>query len=86
MKKNTSQYGDGEAYNIPLLDEIDGPIHNVNRRDLLLIISRYLKKINAEQAFFITHNDIFEGYPVDIIATSSDEHLINKHGEVITLA
>lgn len=86
MKKKTSQFSDGDAYNIPLLDEIDGPIHNVNRRDLLLIISRYLKKINAEQAFFITHNDIFEGYPVDIIATSADEHLINKHGEVIVLA
>lgn len=86
MKKKTSQFNGNAVYNIPLLDEIDGPIHNVNRRDLLLIISRYLKKINAEQAFFITHNDIFEGYPVDIIATSADEHLINKHGEVIVLA
>ena len=79
MMKSSSKY------NIPLLDEVDGPIHNVSRRSLLLIFSQYFKKINAEQAFFITHNDIFEGYPVDIISTSTDEHLVNKHGKVLNL-
>ena len=80
MMKSSSKY------NIPLLDEVDGPIHNVSRRSLLLIFSQYFKKINAEQAFFITHNDIFEGYPVDIITTSADEHLINRHGKIIVLS
>lgn len=73
-------------YNIPLLDEVDEPIHDIERRSILLIFSSYFRKIKAEQAFFITHNDIFEGYPIDIITTSSDEHLDNKHGKVICLS
>ena len=73
-------------YNIPLLDEVDEPIHDIERRSILLIFSSYFKKIHAEQAFFITHNDIFEGYPIDIITTSADEHLDNKHGKVICLS
>lgn len=80
MMKSSSKY------NIPLLDEVDGPVHDVNRRSLLLIFSSYFRKIKAEQAFFITHNDIFEGYPIDIITTSADEHLDNKHGKVICLS
>lgn len=71
-------------YNIPLLDEIDAPIHAVEREKFLLILSEHFKKIHAEQAFIITHNDIFEGYPVNIITTG--EHLDNKYKYVMRLS
>lgn len=76
----------GSKYNIPLLDEVDGPVHSVSRRSILLIFTKYFQRIGAEQAFCITHNDIFEGQPVDIISTSADEHLTNKQGELIILS
>lgn len=72
-------------YNIPLLDEIDAPIHAVEREKFLLILSQHFKKINAEQAFIITHNDIFDGYPVNVI-TTSNEHLDNKYKYVMRLS
>ncbi len=71
-------------YNIPLLDEVDAPIHAVEREKFLLILSEHFKKIHAEQAFIITHNDIFEGYPVNIITTG--EHLDNKYKHVMRLS
>lgn len=71
-------------YNIPLLDEIDAPIHAVEREKFLMILSEHFKKIRAEQAFIITHNDIFDGYPVNIITTG--EHLDNKYKYVMRLS
>lgn len=78
MRKGISRY------NILLLDEVDGPLHAAGREQFLLILSQHIKAIGAEQVFFITHNNCFEGYPVNIIATGDD--VIDMHCPIIRLA
>lgn len=57
-------------YNILLLDEIDSTLDTRNRSMFLNIINQQIEMINAEQVFLITHNNMFDSYPVDIIITS----------------
>ena len=78
MRKGISRY------NILLLDEVDGPLHAAGREQFLLILSQHIKAIGAEQVFFITHNNCFEGYPVNIIATGDD--VIDMDCPIIRLA
>lgn len=59
-----------KRYNIPLLDEIDATLDMKNRRLFLNILEEQIDIINAEQVFLITHNNMFDDYPVDIIMTS----------------
>ena len=54
-------------YNIMLLDEIDGPLDIRNREKFIRIVENQSKRVNAEQLFVITHNNMYQGYPVDII-------------------
>ncbi len=60
-------------YNILLLDEIDGPLDMKRRIEFLKILEYQLDIINAEQVFLITHNDVFDNYPVDVILTSDKD-------------
>ena len=71
-------------YNIPLLDEVDGPLHKDERENFLTMVAHQIKEINAEQAFLITHNNCFDGAPVNIILTS-DEIIDNKMATVVRL-
>lgn len=57
-------------YNIMLLDEMDSPLDTGKRYAFLPILEKQLDSINAEQVFLITHNNVFDNYPVDIIKTS----------------
>ena len=59
-------------YNILLLDEIDGPLYTKDREKFLMILAQQIKAINAEQVFLITHHNAFEGYPINIIATTPE--------------
>ena len=54
-------------YNIMLLDEIDGPLDTDNRAKFIMILENQIERINSEQNFLITHNDMFSSYPVDIV-------------------
>lgn len=54
-------------YNIMLLDEIDGPLDVRNRAKFIEILENQIDRIQSEQNFLITHNDMFSSYPVDII-------------------
>lgn len=58
-------------YNILLLDEIDGPLDEDKRYQFLPILEKQLDSIDAEQVFLITHNNVFDNYPVDIIMTTN---------------
>lgn len=62
-----------EKYNILLLDEIDSTLDIKNRALFLNILEKQMESISAEQIFLITHNNMFENYPVDIILTSSNK-------------
>lgn len=70
------------VYNIILLDEIDAPLHKDEREKFLTILAQQIKAVNAEQVFLITHNNCFDGYPVNIILTS-DEAIDNKTAVII---
>lgn len=73
-------------YNIPLLDEMDGPLHKSDKQKFIAILLKYLKEIHSEQCFVITHDDsTFDGYPVQVIMTT-DEHVNNeKYTNIIKL-
>lgn len=60
-------------YNIMLLDEVDGPLDKENREKFIRVLENQIDRINSEQSFLITHNDMFSSYPVDIIDLSFSE-------------
>lgn len=57
-------------YNILLLDEIDATLDTNKRAMFISILEKQLDSIQAEQVFMITHNNMFDNYPVDLIMTS----------------
>jgi predicted nucleic acid-binding Zn-ribbon protein len=63
-------------YNIMLLDEIDGPLYKKDRDKFISILFKQINAINANQVFLITHNNTFEGSPVNILMTT--EEVIDK--------
>lgn len=70
MRKGVSKY------NILLLDEIDGALYSKDREKFLMILAQQIQAINAEQVFLITHNNCFDGYPINVIMTTP-EHVDN---------
>lgn len=59
-------------YNIVLLDEIDGPLHQTNKERLFASLEGQLKSIGCEQVFLITQSNMFNDYPVNIISTDRE--------------
>lgn len=73
-------------YNIPLLDEMDGPLHKNDKQKFIAILLKYLKEIGSEQCFVITHDDnTFDGYPVQVIMTTDENVNREKYSNVIKL-
>jgi DNA repair exonuclease SbcCD ATPase subunit len=64
-------------YNIMLLDEIDSTLDTSNREKFLQILEKQLAMIDGEQIFLISHNNMFNMYPVDIIDTKN--HISNEN-------
>lgn len=58
-------------YNIMLLDEIDTALDVHSRAKFIELIETFVEKIDASQIFLITHNNMFDAYPVNVIMTSS---------------
>lgn len=63
------------SYNILLLDEIDAPFDASARDKCIQILAQQIKVNNVEQVFFITHNDRYDGYPVNVIATTDSSNI-----------
>lgn len=57
-------------YNIMLLDEIDTALDVHSRAKFIELIETFVEKIDASQIFLITHNNMFDAYPVNVIMTS----------------
>ena len=82
MSKSMSMFNKGNVlYNIPLIDEMDSPFHNTGREKFLAIVLQQFKVIDVEQAFIITHNNCYDGYPVNLIKTSPE----NVNGDYPTI-
>ena len=62
-----------KSYNVMLLDEIDATLDQSNRNTFISILEQQLEEIGCEQVFMITHNNVFDNYPVDILRTSNTE-------------
>jgi len=58
-----------DKYNIMLLDEVDATLDTKNRRHFIDILEKLISRTNSEQIFMITHNNMFDNYPVDVIMT-----------------
>lgn len=69
-------------YNILLLDEIDATLDQRKRGLFLSILEKQMEVIDAEQVFLITHNNMFDSYPVDVIMTS-EGHDVSDNQNVI---
>lgn len=54
-------------YNILLLDELDGPLDESNRRSFIDMVNTQMQSINSEQCFIISHNNEFIAQPIDLI-------------------
>lgn len=70
-------------YNIMKLDEVDSTLDNVFRPLFISILESQLDYIKAEQAFLITHNNMFDNYPVDIIMTADVTIDNNRNTNII---
>ena len=54
-------------YNIPLLDEVDATFDQLKREKAIAVIEKQNEIIQCEQAFVISHNNMYDQYPVDLI-------------------
>jgi hypothetical protein len=59
-----------DKYNIMLLDEIDTSLDHYGRSKFISLLETYMDTINSEQLFLVSHNNMFDSYPVNVIMTS----------------
>lgn len=62
-------------YNIMLLDEIDTSLDTTSRGKFIDLLESYMYTIKAEQLFLISHNNMFDSYPVCVLLTSDYQGL-----------
>lgn len=56
-----------EKYNVALFDEVDGVFDENNRQKVIPVLEKQLELSKITQAFLITHNNMFNQYPTDVI-------------------
>ena len=57
-----------------LLDEVDSPLDTSNREKFIDIIEKQCDIVDAEQIFLISHNNMFNMYPVDVINMRNEKN------------
>lgn len=58
------------SYNIMLLDEVDTSLDHYGRSKFIGLLETFMETIRSEQLFLISHNNMFDAYPVNVIMTS----------------
>ena len=58
-------------YDIIGLDELDGPLDTRNREEFIKILYTFIEQVNCEQVFLISHNNMFDNEPIDLILTGN---------------
>lgn len=74
-----------KKYNILLLDEMDTSLDAYSRGKYIDMISAYMKLIHAHQVFLISHNSMFDSYPVNVLMTSEMNVSNIKKGNIVKL-
>lgn len=59
-----------DRYNVLCMDELDGPLDMEKRTKFIDILEEQMDAVGVEQAILISHNNVFDAYPVDAILTS----------------
>lgn len=76
----------GSEYTIPLLDEMDAPLHKRDKQKFISILLKHLKEIGSEQCFVITHDsNTFDSYPVQVIMTTDENVDVDRYTNVIKI-
>lgn len=73
------------SYNIPLLDEPDAALHSSDRNKFVSLLFKWIRQNSVEQVILITHNQTFEGYPINLILTSDEAFEENELQSVYRL-
>ena len=72
-------------YNVLLLDEIDSTLDTKNREKFIQILEKQMDMIDAEQVFLISHNNMFNMYPVDIVDMKNSKNKDNRLANYIQI-
>jgi DNA repair exonuclease SbcCD ATPase subunit len=56
-------------YDIIGLDELDGTLDTKNREEFIKVLYTFIEQVNCEQVFLISHNNMFDNEPIDLILT-----------------
>lgn len=71
-----------DKYTIMLLDEIDTSLDQHSRGKFIDLLEKFMSVVNCHQLFLISHNNMFDNYPVNVIVTSENgidlSHLSNS--------
>lgn len=70
-------------YNILLLDELDGPLDSGKRRKFIKLIQDQMEELKIDQLFNITHNNLFNDIPANLIMLKGAEVDILVGKEII---
>ena len=70
-------------YDIICLDELDGPLDTKNREQFIKVLYSFINQVNSEQVFLISHNNMFDNEPIDLILTGDMDIENYKFANVI---
>ena len=70
-------------YDIICLDELDGPLDSRNRAEFIKVLYTFIQQVGCEQIFLISHNNMFDNEPVDLLMTADIDIENYKFGNVI---
>lgn len=72
-------------YAIALFDEMDATLDNESRAKFIDLLEIYMGSIHAGQVFLVSHNNMFDSYPVNVILTSEMETFNYSNANVMKL-
>lgn len=72
-------------YCIFLFDEKDAKLDSHSRGQFVAMITNFMADIKADQLFLISHNSMFEGFPVNVIMTSESNLSNMPQAQVLKL-
>ena len=70
-------------YDIICLDELDGPLDTKNREQFIKVLYSFINQFKSDQVFLISHNNMFDNEPIDLILTGDIDVENYKFANVI---
>ena len=70
-------------YDIICLDELDGPLDTKNREQFIKVLYSFINQVKSDQVFLISHNNMFDNEPIDLILTGDIDVENYKYANII---